>query len=88
MLHKRYLLKMKTDSILSKEGLTCWVVRALDLYSANKPVAIKVYKHQFLAVLAQELDTSRRLSRNDPFKWASLVEIRDTFQVELAMKIE
>ena len=44
-------------------------------------VAIKVYKKEFTSVLTQELATNRRLARNDPFKWACLVNIKDTFQV-------
>lgn len=47
----------------------------------NRLVAIKVYKDEFSGVLTQELDTNRRLARNDPFNWACLVDIKDTFQV-------
>ena len=81
LLFKRYYVKSESASILSNEGLTCWVVKALDVHQGNKSVALKIYRPEFAEVLAQELDTNRRLTLNDPFGWANLIVIRDTFQV-------
>ena len=79
LLYKRYLVRANCE--LSKEGLTCLVVRAEDLFHASQSVALKIYKREFSGVLNQELETNRRLARNDPFKWANLLDVKDTFQV-------
>ena len=81
LLHQRYSVSLHPDSVLSRDGLTCWVVQATDAAFDHRRVAIKIYKAKFAAISAQETDMNRRLSRNDPYRWAKLVQITDSFQV-------
>ena len=82
LLHQRYSVPLHPDSVISRDGLTCWVVVASDTAFENRKVAIKIYKAKFAAISAQETDMNRRLSRNDPYRWANLVQIYDSFQIK------
>ena len=44
LLHRRYSVELHPDSVLSRDGLTCWVLIATDTAFDRRRVAIKMYK--------------------------------------------
>merc|ERR1719209_633845 len=54
LLHRRYSVELHPDSVLSRDGLTCWVLIATDTAFDRRRVAIKMYKAKFAAISAQD----------------------------------